>query len=171
MPRKGGAAWWPAWTTAGCASSLQSRQWGGTPWYLVAKIDRSEVDASLRSTALSVLGVVVGVILLAGLLLVLFWGRREGRQLRQLYEAERELRASEQRFKTAFDHAPVGVSLTLPDGRVGQPNATFAEMLGYSVAELEGLTVAEITHPDDRAETARLIEAALAGDIDGFNGR
>jgi PAS domain S-box-containing protein len=141
---------------------------GGTPWYLVAKIDRSEVDASLRSTALSVLGVVVGVILLAGLLLVLFWGRREGRQLRQLYEAERELRASEQRFKTAFDHAPVGVSLTLPDGRVGHPNATFAEMLGYSVAELEGLTVAEITHPDDRAETARLIEAALAGEIDGF---
>src|SRR5450759_1440176 len=110
----------------------------------------------------------VGVTLLAGLLLALFWGRREGRQLRQLYEAERELRASEQRFKSACDHAPVGVSLTQPGGRVGNANATLAEMLGYSVAELESLTVAEITHPDDRAETARLTEAALAGEIDGF---
>ncbi|MBE3032390.1 MAG: PAS domain S-box protein, partial [Actinobacteria bacterium] len=140
----------------------------GTPWYLVTKTDRSEVDDSLRSTALATIGMVVGVTLLAGLLLALFWGRREGRQLRQLYAAERELRASEQRFKSAFDHAPVGISFTQPDGRMGSVNATLAKMLGHSVAEIEGLTVAEITYPDDRAETARLIEAALAGEIDGF---
>ena len=72
------------------------------------------------------------------------------------------------RFASAFEHAPLGVSFTLPDGSVRHANATFAEMLGYSVAEIEGLTVAELTHPDDRAETARLIAATLAGDVNGF---
>lgn len=140
----------------------------GTPWFLVSKVGLSEVDAPLRSLALVTMVIILGVTLLGGAVILFFWSRWRSRDFQRLYEVERHLRASEQRFKSAFDHAPVGVSLTLPDGKVGHPNATFAEMLGYSVAELEDLTVAEITHPDDRTETARLIEAALAREIDGF---
>src|SRR5450756_2183535 len=142
---------------------------GGAPWFLVSKVDLSEVDAPLRRLALMTIIIVLGVTLLGGAVILFFWSRWRSRDFQRLYEAERELRASEQRFKIAFEHAPVGISFTQPDGRVGSVNATLAEMLGYSVAELEGLTVAEITHPDDRAETARLIKATLAGDIDDFN--
>lgn len=112
--------------------------------------------------------IILDVTLLGVAVTLLFWSRRRSKGFQRLYEAERELRASERRFKTAFDKAPVGISLTLPDGRVGSVNATLADMLGYSIAELEGRTVAEITHPDDRAETARLIEATLAGEATGF---
>ena len=139
-----------------------------TPWYLVAKIDRSEVEATLRGPGLAAIAAVFSAIIIVGMVLVLFWWRRENSQMRSLYEAERDLRASQQRFRTAFEHAPVGVSFTRPDGSVGQVNATLAEMLGYSIAGLESRTVAEITYPDDRAETADLIRRSLAGEIDGF---
>ena len=97
-----------------------------------------------------------------------FWSRRRSRGFQRLYEAERELRAGEQRFKAAFEHAPMGIAFMQPDRTVGHVNATFANLLGYTVLELEGMTIAEITHPDDRAETARLVKATLAGEIDGF---
>jgi len=141
---------------------------GRAPWFLVSKVDLSEVDAPLRRLALMTIIIVLGVTLLGGAVILFFWSRWRSRDFQRLYEAERELRASEQRFKIAFEHAPVGISFTQPDGRMGSVNATLAEMLGYGVAELEGLTVGEITHPGDRAETVRLIKAALAGKIDGF---
>jgi PAS domain S-box-containing protein len=140
----------------------------GARWFLVSKVDLSEVDAPLRRLALVTIVIVLGVTLLGGAVILFFWSRWRSRDFQRLYEAERELRASEERFKIAFEHAPVGISFTQPDGRMGRVNATLAEMLGYGVAELEGLTVGEITHPGDRAETGRLIKAALAGKIDGF---
>jgi PAS domain S-box-containing protein len=140
----------------------------GTPWFLVSKVDVAEVDAPLHSLALLTIVIVLAVTVLGGAVLLFFWNSWRARDFQQLYETERELRASEERFTLAFEHAPVGISFTLPDGRVGHTNATLAEMLGRSVAELQGLTVAEITHPDDRAETARLMQATLAGEMDGF---
>ena len=140
----------------------------GTPWFLVAKIDDREIDAALRTSALAAFGAVLSVILLGGLLLILFWGRRESRQLRRLYEAERGLRASEQQFELAFQDAPLGVSFTRLDGTVSRANAALADMLGFTPDELGGLTVAEITHPDDREETAREMRATIAGEQDGF---
>jgi PAS domain S-box-containing protein len=135
----------------------------GTPWFIVSKIDVSEVDAPLRRLALVTTFIVLGVLLLGGAAILFFWSRWRAGEFRRLYEIERALRASEQLFKAGFEHAPVGVVFRRPDGTVRQANATFAKMLGYTVAELDGMSVVEITHPDDRAETASLIAATLAG--------
>ncbi len=80
--------------------------------------------------------------------------------------AERALHASEERFRLAFEQAPTGIVLTAPDGRFLAANHAFARMLGYEVAELPGLDVAGLTHPDDvalsRAEMRRMHTAAEA---------
>jgi len=140
----------------------------GTPWYLVARMDARAVSAQLRVSALATFAVVVGVILVGGLLLIFFWSWRESRQMRLLYAAERDLRASEEHFRVVFDDAPLGISLTHTDGRLGRVNKAFTEMLQYDSGDLAGLTVADLTHPDDRAETAQMIRACLAGERDGF---
>ena len=140
----------------------------GTPWYLVARIAAAEVGARLRESALATFGIVVGVILAGGLLLIIFWSRRESRQMRLLYAAERDLRASEEHFRLVFDDAPLGISLTSPDGRLSRVNTALAAMLGYEKHELEDLTAGELTHPDDRAEAELLIASCLAGERDGF---
>jgi PAS domain S-box-containing protein len=80
--------------------------------------------------------------------------------------AERELRATEEQFRTFFDNAPIGKCMTAPDGRLLRVNPTLSAMLGYSVEELQTLSFGPITHPDDLAETQKAVRALLAGERD-----
>ena len=78
--------------------------------------------------------------------------------------AQRQLEEAEERFRTFFDDAPVGKSMTAPDGRLLRLNAAFAEMLGYTKEELQRLAFADITHPDDVAESQECVRCLLAGE-------
>lgn len=44
-----------------------------------------------------------------------------------------------------FEEAPVGIALTLPEGRLNRMNRAFCEMLGYEPEVLETRTFEEIT--------------------------
>ena len=64
--------------------------------------------------------------------------------------AERMLRESEERYQDVFEHAPDGIYVGAPDGRIVQANAAMCRMLGYSREELAVKSWLELTHPDDR---------------------
>lgn len=53
-----------------------------------------------------------------------------------LHSKEAELRASEARFRTSFEHAPIGVALLSPDGRWLEVNVALSKMLGRSAAAM-----------------------------------
>ena len=76
--------------------------------------------------------------------------------------AEAALKESEERFRAAFENAPIGVTLVGLDNRYLKVNRAFSEMLGYREKDLLGKTSAEITHPDDveksRAYMRRVVE-------------
>lgn len=80
--------------------------------------------------------------------------------------AEKEVGAAEERFRTFFDNAPIGKCMTAPDGRLLRVNPAFGAMLGYSVEEMQTLSFASITHPDDLAESRECVRALLAGEQD-----
>ena len=63
------------------------------------------------------------------------------------------LQESEERFRSAFDHAAVGMALVAPDGRWLQVNRSLCEIVGYTEQELLATDFQSITHPDD-LETA-----------------
>ena len=77
--------------------------------------------------------------------------------------------ASEERFRSAFQDAMIGMSLTGPDGQLMRVNRALCEMLGYSEAELTGSRWAQITHPDDLDKSAEGRRRTLAGDQDAFS--
>jgi two-component system cell cycle sensor histidine kinase/response regulator CckA len=77
--------------------------------------------------------------------------------------ARRALEASERRFRGAFDDAAVGMVLTDPVGRILRVNPVFAEMLRYAPKELEGRTIEEVTHPEDRQEIKADIQLMIEG--------
>jgi diguanylate cyclase (GGDEF)-like protein/PAS domain S-box-containing protein len=63
--------------------------------------------------------------------------------------AEAERWASEERFRAAFVHAPIGMALVGEDGRWLQVNRALCDLLGYTESELLATTWKAVTHPDD----------------------
>ena len=75
--------------------------------------------------------------------------------------AEEALRESEERFRSAFEDAPIGVALVGLDRSHLRVNRAYCEMLGYSEEELLETPHPEILHPDDRQESAERIQEVL----------
>lgn len=59
------------------------------------------------------------------------------------------LRESEERFRSAFDHAPIGIGLVSPTGNWLKVNHALTEILGYSEDEFLSTDFQSITLPDD----------------------
>ncbi len=59
------------------------------------------------------------------------------------------LREAQHRFRSVFDHAPIGMAVVSLEGRYLQVNRSLCEILGYPEKELQALTWQEVTHPDD----------------------
>jgi PAS domain S-box-containing protein len=73
---------------------------------------------------------------------------------------DNELKDSEVRFRTAFENAAIGMSLTNLNGSLLKVNFAFAEMLGLTPEEMQRCNFSALTHPDDRAlskESSRLL--------------
>jgi diguanylate cyclase (GGDEF)-like protein/PAS domain S-box-containing protein len=77
----------------------------------------------------------------------------------RLYAA---LRGSEERFRTAFDVAPIGMVLLDPVLRTLRVNAAFGRMIGLDIAG--GIVFADLVHPDDRAVLREALERLVAGE-------
>ena len=74
----------------------------------------------------------------------------------------------ERRFKTLFDHAPVGIFRVAPEGRILDANPVLAQILGAkSPRDLVGLSaVAFYEDPNERARWLRELDAGR--DVSGF---
>ncbi|MFH0826130.1 MAG: PAS domain S-box protein, partial [Pseudomonadota bacterium] len=77
-------------------------------------------------------------------------------------------RRSEEKSRAIFEQCPIGISVVSFDGRFLKVNQGFREMLGYSEQELSGMTIADVSHPDDLAEEAPLIEKMLRNEIASY---
>jgi PAS domain S-box-containing protein len=89
----------------------------------------------------------------------------------QSYERDGDVRGLEQvksPFRTAFEHAPVGLAVTDLLGQIVRANVVLETMLGYGSGELDGRPVSEFSHPDDREEETRLAGELFAGLSDSF---
>ncbi|WP_428609561.1 PAS domain S-box protein [Sedimenticola sp.] len=93
------------------------------------------------------------------------------RNITDQYQAQKALAHSEQRFRTIFEQAAVGVALVeSKSGRFLRINQRFCDMLGYSMEEMaDNKTFHEITHPDDLQQDLDNMARLLSGDIKDFS--
>ncbi|HZA41996.1 MAG TPA: PAS domain S-box protein [Actinomycetota bacterium] len=63
--------------------------------------------------------------------------------------AENVGREAKQRFRSAFDNAPIGMALAGAEGRILQVNEALMDILGYSEPELLDRTFLDLVHPEE----------------------
>jgi PAS domain S-box-containing protein len=79
-------------------------------------------------------------------------------------QATDELRESEKRFRSVFDHAPMGVAIADWEGRLQQCNPAYCDLLGYTEEELHQMEFASLVHPDDRDANLAKLHRLKAGE-------
>lgn len=79
-------------------------------------------------------------------------------QLAQRAKDAKALRASEGKWRSMVQTMPVGMVYLKPDGKVQRSNPKAASLLGYSLAELEKLSLSDLFDVEQR----RLVDASLA---------
>jgi PAS domain S-box-containing protein len=77
-------------------------------------------------------------------------------------------RSDEWVFADAFEHAPNGMAVLDRDGRIMQANTAFREMLGFRGTELCGMSLSEITYPDDVETEAHQRKRLATSEIDRY---
>ncbi|MBU0512508.1 MAG: PAS domain S-box protein, partial [Chloroflexi bacterium] len=85
-------------------------------------------------------------------------------------QAEDALRKSEERMRTMFEEAPLGIALIDSlTGHIHEVNPRFSEIAGRSRKEMATIDWMSITHPDDVQEDLDNMAQLNAGKITGFN--
>jgi len=82
--------------------------------------------------------------------------------------AEQAVREGEDRLRSAFDHATIGMALVASDGSFLQVNQSLCTLLGYSEDELLATNFQALTHPQDVDAYLAYRRQLLAGETNAF---
>ena len=159
---------------------------GNFGWIGITYVASASVASLLfLSFQASGIGVLMAATPIIGLLLLTlhYYSRQreadEAARMSRLEAAEREaqlaashvveLRASEQRFHSAFSHASIGMALVGFDARILQTNAALRELLGLArEEELEAQALIDFVDAGDRANLLTQMALLQRGELTSF---
>jgi diguanylate cyclase (GGDEF)-like protein/PAS domain S-box-containing protein len=135
----------------------------GTTWTYVLDAPLAAVLAPLSSSQTSEWALLGGLaaLTLAGLMVAAAALSSRAHAREQQAEADR-------RFRLTVEHAPIGMTMVSLDHQFVEPNNRLCRMLGYSVEELEAMTFAEVSHPDDLDLDLDLVRQLVVGEIEHY---
>ncbi|GAA3811472.1 diguanylate cyclase [Nocardioides panacisoli] len=83
--------------------------------------------------------------------------------------AEVALANAEARFRTLFEAAPSATLMTSLDGTVVSANRAASRLLGYDLAELEGMSVTDLVLPEDVSSALGIREKLFSGELEHYS--
>ncbi len=120
----------------------------GSPWFLVAKINHSEVFTALNDQMTMIVVIIILFILTIGMLLGLIEWNENARFYREKYEAELDRLALRQHFDYILKYANDIIFLTDRNMRIIEANDRAFEAYQRSREELLGMSLYEIRSPE-----------------------
>jgi diguanylate cyclase (GGDEF)-like protein/PAS domain S-box-containing protein len=130
------------------------------------------LNVSSRSTRAFGQREIAALRLMAGLVAAAFSHTAEfetkKRLLAERTQALADLRDSEERFRSAFDHAAIGMAMVALDGRWLQVNRSLCQIVGYTQQELLVSDFQSITYPDDLNADLAQVHRLIAGEIQDY---
>lgn len=115
-----------------------------SPWYLVAKVDREEIFASLEDQIRMVVIIVILLILTTGSFLVFLWRNQSARFYREKYETEVDRLALVKHYDYILKYANDIIILVDKDFRIVEANDKALETYQYSRTEFLGKKINEL---------------------------
>ncbi len=85
--------------------------------------------------------------------------------IRARVEREREIGEAQERFRRAFEDAPIGMAVASLDGNFLEVNQALCAITGYAPDELAGTTFSAITHPDDLPADFEVMRSLVSGEL------
>ncbi len=90
------------------------------------------------------------------------------RDISERIRAQEAFRESQERFRAAYENAPIGMALVGRDGRFLTVNRALCQIVGFTEEELLTRTFQDITHPDDLEEDLANVRRLLEGAIHSY---
>jgi two-component system sensor histidine kinase/response regulator len=81
---------------------------------------------------------------------------------------EEALRLSQDKFRSAMQHSPIGMAVVGPDGRWLEVNPALCKIVGYTRGELLATNFHSITHPEDRESGQPFLRQMLDREIESY---
>jgi PAS domain S-box-containing protein len=129
-----------------------------SPWFMVAKVDLSEVYAPLKERQWTTLLLMLGIIMTAASALGLAWRHQSSRFYRRQYQLELERRAILEHLDTLTQHANDIILLVDQDGVIMEANDRAVLTYGYSRQELLAMPMERIRAPEAAEQFRRQIQ-------------
>jgi diguanylate cyclase (GGDEF)-like protein/PAS domain S-box-containing protein len=82
--------------------------------------------------------------------------------------ASLRLAESEQRWRLAFEHSPIGAAVVSREGDILLANESLGQMLGYRVEALTRMSLRDITFRDDREADAEKYRELISGGVGSY---
>ncbi len=148
-----------------------SRSIAGTDWFLIVKVDRDEILAPVRHSALIWLGSILCMSLLAAI--GVWWLWRQQLRLVAVNElaesagrrrAENMLGEVEERYRALFERSHDCVFLTDLEGNFLDANPAALNLLGYSRDELPSITVKTLLGADELQSALATIDEIISAE-------
>jgi PAS domain S-box-containing protein len=83
----------------------------------------------------------------------------------ELEKSRRALKRSETLLRAAFEAAPIGKTILDGERLIVRSNTAFARLAGRDAAELEGVQILEVCHPDDRERVSTALDEMIDGSL------
>lgn len=132
----------------------------GTNWFMITKIDKSELFDELYYRAKLVSGLSLLIILLLVTGLILIYNYRQRKIYADLYRAEKILADTEDEFRTTLSSINDAVVICNKDGHIQSMNNNAEMITGWQESEVLGKNVSELLQIMD-AESRERIENPL----------
>jgi len=116
----------------------------GTSWFMVTKIDRSELMGELYYRARAIMIFVALFILLATGIIVTIFRQRRLSHLEEMYELEKEKTLALEEYRTTLYSIGDAVITTDREGRVRQMNPVAEQLTGWTETEAAGCQIEEV---------------------------
>lgn len=128
------------------------KQVPGTDWFMIAKIDESEVFEDINRSSISVAVLIVLVILIAGFAIFLYWSKQKEKYLKNLLDSDRKRIALIRHFDNIIKNANDVFILYDEYANVVEVNEKAISIYGYTKDEFLQLNLNDLRAPDERGD-------------------